>query len=164
MRIEKIEAEKDRPSARIYIMAGILKQFKGARDVEVQIIRPNPAPEEFAALENKNLVCPPPPEMPAGLIENSSARQALGCILEAFTEEESEKLARYLAERYGDKFDLLRICPMELPVPFGVAPLADIPESENSGFIRFEKAPDYPLNFAAWAYYDLASQTSSSGM
>ena len=53
MRIEKIEAEKDRPSARIYIMAGILKQFKGARDVEVQIIRPNPAPEE---LDRKSVV------------------------------------------------------------------------------------------------------------
>lgn len=163
MKIEKIGADKDRPLERIYIMAGILKQFKGVRDVEVQIIRPNPAPEEFAALENKKLVAPPPPEMPAGLIENSSTRQALGCILEAFTEEESEKLAKYLAERYGDKFDLLRICPLDIPVPFGVAPLAGIPESEKSGFIRFEKVPDYPLDFPVWAYYDLTSQTSFTG-
>ena len=103
--------------------------------------------------------------MPAGLIENSSARQALGCILEAFTEEESEKS---LPAIWPNAMATNSICsgfaPWSCLFHLGVAPLADIPESENSGFIRFEKRPTIPLNFAAWAYYDLASQTSSSGM
>lgn len=164
MNIEIKKAEKQLPIERIYIMAGILKSFKGKRDVELQIIRPCAKEEEFFPLFDKNLVDAPDPAMPAALVENSSMRKALGCILEAFTEDEAKALANYLAQRYGDKFSSLFASPMIFPVPFGVAPLAELPESKNSGFIRFERASDYPLPFSAWGYYDLDTHSSISGI
>lgn len=163
MKIEKIEAAPECPLERIYIMAGIVKLFKGKKNVEIQIIRPFAKPEELAELKAEALVAAPGPELPEELVQNSSIEKALRCILEAFTDEESKLVSDYLEKRYGDKFELLQICPVDLPVPFGVAPLAEIPESDSSGFIRFENASDYALDFPVWGYYDLAAQTSSSG-
>ena len=75
--------------------------------------------------------------MPAGLIEIPAQDRPSVAFWKLLRKRKAKSLPVYLAERYGDKFDLLRICPMEFPVPFGVAPLADIPESENSGLYPF---------------------------
>ena len=66
-------------------------------------------------------------------------------------------------KRYADQIEKITICPLDLPVPFGVAPLAGIGEGKTTGFIRFDAVRDYPLPFAAHGFYDLASQKPSEG-
>lgn len=155
MKIRKIPAQADAPIERIYIAAATLANFRGYSDVELQLFRTGAAQEELERLKEKNLVGPPDPSMPTDALAGATEQAALECVLEAFTETEIQKLADYLEERYSGQFNELNICPMDLPVPLGVGPLAKIPESENTGFINFDLAPDYPLDFGFRGYFDL---------
>lgn len=140
---------------RSYIVAATLRTFKGHRHVEVQIFRPGATDDEVKELLNRNLVAPADASIPLQVLQGATEEAALRCILESFTENESHALADYLERRYSDTFESLTVCPIELPVPFGVGPLEGIIESKNSGFIRFDAVNDWPLPFRAWGYYDL---------
>lgn len=152
MLIEKEEAQGG--PERIYIAAATLKELRGRKNVEVQLFRPGATAEEMAALRDQGLVGDPPPEMPKELLAGATMENALACLLEAFTAAETEQLAAYLQERYADQVERLVICPMTLPVPLGVGPLAQIPESDSSGFLNFDLAPDYPLPFRFRGFYE----------
>lgn len=150
--------EKEQASGgpeRIYIAAVTLKNLHGRKNVEVQLFRTGAQPEEMAALKNQALVGDPPPEMPKELLAGATTENALACLLEAFTEEETEQLTAYLKDRYADQVERLIICPIQIPVPLGVGPLAQIPESESSGFVNFDLAPDYPLPFKFRGFYEI---------
>lgn len=156
MKKQCIAAPDNAPLNRIYIVAATLNSFKGRRHVEVHIFRHGATDEELAALEGKSLVGPPDPAVPPQVLQGATEEAALRCLLEAFTAEESQALAAYLEQRYADHIEKITVCPMELPVPLGVAPLGGIPEGKSTGFIRFDAAPDYPLPFVARGFYDLA--------
>lgn len=155
METEFVQAPEDSPLERIYIAAAVLRNFHGLENVEIQLFRSDARPEELEELKDKELVGPAEPEMPAELLAGATREAALACLLEAFRKEEIEELLAYLARRYGDHIERLTVCPIELPVPLGVGPLANIPEGKTSGFINFDLAPDYPLPFKFRGYYDL---------
>lgn len=140
---------------RVYIIAATLRNFHGREHVEVQLFRANGDKEELEQWRGKNLVGAPDPAMPEELLAGATEEAALECLLEAFTANEAETVEKYLAERYADHIVSLDICPMPLPIPLGVGPLGKIPESQSSGFINFDLAPDYPLQFAMKGYYEL---------
>lgn len=124
--------------------------------MEVHIFRHGGTEEELAALQGKKLVGPPDPAVPPQVLQGATKEAALRCILEAFTEEESRALVDYLEQRYAEHIEKITVCPLDLPVPLGVAPLSGIPEGKSTGFIRFEAVPNYPLPFVARGFYDLA--------
>ena len=156
MEKQSIAAPDNAPLDRIYIIAATLNAFKGRRHVEVHIFRHGATDEELAALEGKKLVGPPDPAVPPQVLQGATEKAALRCVLEAFTAEESQALVAYLEQRYAEHIEKIMVCPMDLPVPLGVAPLSGIPEGKSTGFIRFDAVPDYPLPFVARGFYDLA--------
>ncbi|MCD7984894.1 MAG: hypothetical protein LUG19_11695 [Desulfovibrio sp.] len=156
MEKQSIAAPDNAPLDRIYIIAATLNAFKGRRHVEVHIFRHGTTDEELAALEGKKLVGPPDPAVPPQVLQGTTEEAALRCVLEAFTAEESQALVAYLEQRYAEHIEKIMVCPMDLPVPLGVAPLSGIPEGKSTGFIRFDAVPDYPLPFVARGFYDLA--------
>lgn len=147
--------ETDSAHDRIYIAAATLKNFKGLGNVEIQLLRCGASQAEMEALRDRNLVSAPASDLPAEIRAGTTRDMALACLLEAFTKEEIEELVKYLDERYGEHISELVVCPLELPLPFGVGPLGQMPESESSGFINFDLAPDYPLGFKFKGFYEL---------
>ncbi len=156
MDVNFIEAEEEPLCPRTYVASLRLANFKGHKDVEAHLFRYDYPENEIEEIAKLDLVGPPDPAMPAELIKDATKEQALKCILEAFTEEESRQLEKYLREKYSDQIVSLYIAPLNLPAPLGVAPLAEIPEGEKSGFIKLDKAPGYNLPFKIRAYYDLS--------
>ena len=158
-----VPTQYDLPLDRFYIVAVTLNTFKGRRHVDVQVFRPNGSDEEMEALRGLGLVAPPDPSIPPEVLQGATEEAALRCVLESFTAEESHALVEYLEKRYADQIEKITVCPLDLPVPFGVAPLAGIGEGKTTGFIRFDAVRDYPLSFPAQGFYDLASQKPSDG-
>lgn len=155
MELDFRRALTDAKLDRIYIAALALKNFRGRKNVEVQLFRHGATEAELCALRGKGLVGAPPAGMPEAIIQGASEDAALYCLLEAFTLPEAEQLADYIAGRYGEQAASLTICPLGLPVPLGVGPLGALPESANSGFLNFHLAPGYALLFQLRGYFDL---------
>lgn len=158
MEVNFLRAEERPLFPRAYVASLRLANFKGRKDVEAHVFRCGWPESELAEIEGLDLVGPPDPAMPPDLVAASTKEQALKCVLEAFTEEEAALLAKYLEDKYADQIVSLYIAPLNLPAPLGVAPLAEIPEGPESGFIKLDKAPGYDLPFKARAYYDLSGQ------
>ena len=152
-----VSAPPDAPLDRIYIMALTLRTFKGRRHVDVHVFRHGASADELAALLDRGLVGPPAPDVPPQVLQGATQEAALRCILEAFTTEETQILAEYLERRYGGHIEKITVCPLDVPVPLGVAPLSGITEGKTTGFIRFEAVLDYNLPFVVWGFYDLAA-------
>ena len=156
-----VPTQYDLPLDRFYIVAITLNTFKRRRHVDVQIFRPNAADDELEPLRGLGLVAPADPSVPAEVLQGATEEAALRCVLESFTAEESHALVEYLEKRYADQIEKITVCPLDLPVPMGVAPLAGIGEGKTTGFIRFDAVRDYPLPFPAYGFYDLAAQKPS---
>ncbi|MDD4700894.1 MAG: hypothetical protein PHI96_01615 [Desulfovibrio sp.] len=150
-----VPTQYDLPLDRFYIVAVTLGTFKGRRHVDVQVFRPNAGDDELEPLRDLGLVAPADPSIPPEVLQGATEEAALRCILEAFTAEESRALADYLEQRYAEHIEKITVCPMDIPVPMGVAPLAGITEGKSTGFIRFDAVRDYPLSFPAHGFYDL---------
>ncbi len=140
---------------RIYIITATIKTFKGRRNVDVHLFRPDADPGEFEALSAMDIVEKPKFETPAEARTTEAREDALRTALEAFTTDEGNKVLEYLDKRYGALLGPVMVCPLEMPIPLGVVPLSTIPENRSMGFIRFNEAPNYPLDFAVWGFYDL---------
>lgn len=140
---------------RIHIAALVLKNFQNRENVEIQLFRPGGDPAELAGLARSELVGPALADMPPELISGATEDAAIACLLEAFTAAEIRQMTDYLQERYSGQIAEISICPLQLPVPLGIGPLAGLPEGARSGFINFDLAPGYPLDFAFRGYYDL---------
>lgn len=158
MKVEKIRANPDLPIDRVYFASAVMNGFRGRDNIDLQLFRVGATEAELDALRGRELVGMADPQIPPQALAGASEDAALECMLEAFTEEEADQLAAYLQERYSDQFSSLAICPMDVPVPLGIGPLAKIPESGNSGFINFDLAPGYPLDFRFRGYFDLQAQ------
>ncbi|MBQ7617316.1 MAG: hypothetical protein IJS50_00415, partial [Desulfovibrio sp.] len=114
--------------------------------------------EELEALKGRELVGPPDPEVPAEVLQGATEEGALRYVLENFTREEVDQFLPYLKERYAELIEKVIIAPLEIPVPLGAGSIGALPATASSGFICFDKAPNYPLNFAVRAYFDFNLQ------
>lgn len=157
MEITFVPAPSDAPLDRMYIIAATLNTFKGRKHVDVQIFRAETDDAELERLQKLDIVSAPDPSVPPQVLQGATRDAALRYVLEAFTEEESRSLAAYLENRYAGHIEKLLVCPLDLPVPLGVGPLAGIGKGKTTGIIRFEAVPDYPLPFAVHGFYDLAA-------
>lgn len=150
LRLEKPANAPDR----VFIGAAVLKHLHGREHVEAQLFRSAPV-EDVESIDRAGLVGAPDPSLPKEALAGATEEAALQCLLEAFTSEEAQAIASYLQDRYADHIESLIFCPIDLPLPLGIGPLAKIPETATSGFVNFDLAPDYPLPFKFKGYYDL---------
>ncbi len=151
MLIEIVPAQEKLPVDRAWSMTVVIKSFKGRKDVEVHLFRP-----EWDTLEedvydwDTVLGDPIHPDMDADM---SSARRL---VMESFTAEERDMLVAYFQQRYADKLEAVRSCPIDFPVPLGIAALSDLEEGKDIGFVHFDKIPHYSLPFPVRGFFDLS--------
>lgn len=145
---------------RRYIAMVTLNNFRGHANVDVHLFRIGADSAEMEALKPLKLVSPVSPEIPSAILAGATEENALACLLETFTKEEASLMKEYLDASYGDQINSLVFCPMELPIPLGLGPLAKIPESSRAGFINFDLAANYNLPFKFKGYYDLDAAES----
>ncbi len=125
-----------------------IKSFKGRKNVDVHLFRPQgDDAEDSAAWPWEALIEPGDPQ---------SVAQTREVILESFTEEELEAIVEYIANRYGERLTALRTNALPFPLPPGIRPLRSIPEGKDIGRIRFEQVPGYRLAFPVHGLYNLA--------
>ncbi|MGE4299666.1 MAG: hypothetical protein AB7E47_16730 [Desulfovibrionaceae bacterium] len=154
MEITIIPLETPAPIARIHVLSMIIRTFKGRRDVEVHLFRPEPDAGDMAEMEAAGWdTLIEDTQHPDIECDMDTTRRVL---LEAFTEEERDTLLAYLSERYEGKVSAITACPMVLPIPLGLKPLSSFPVGKTIGVIRFDALPNYPLPFAVHGLYDLA--------
>ncbi len=144
-------APEDMPVERAYVISATIRTFKGRRNVEAHLFRTGTREEELASLEGMRLVGDPIDPANPG-----DPKDALRAVLEAFTKEECDAVIAYLERKYADRFTVIVACPLDLPIPQGVAPLSAIPEGKTMGFIRFDTVSGYDLPFGFRGFYDLA--------
>ncbi|MFW5734595.1 MAG: hypothetical protein ACOCWR_05995 [Oceanidesulfovibrio sp.] len=151
MEINLNTTEKTPPVERVHFITITINSFKGRRDVEVHLFRPDFDEAEMASYDwDKLLGDAIHPEMPA---DPELSKRVL---MEAFTAEERDQVIEYIKDRYADRVSVVNSGPVDLPVPLGLPPLSDLPEGKTIGFIRFDQIPNYPLSFTLRGMYDLA--------
>lgn len=140
----------DLPINRGYAVSMIIKSFKGRRDVEVHLFRPEWPENDLEEISVEELFGPPVME---GAEQNPE--KDINLLLEAFTKEERDRVIDYLKEHYSSRLACIISTPMEFPVPSGLPPLSSISEGKDIGFIKFEKVPHFNLPFALRGLYNL---------
>ncbi len=151
MEIEIFESEDKLPVDRAYSLSMVIRSFKGRRNVEAHLFRPQWDPAEETAYAWDTLLGPPvEPSLPA---DPATSRKV---VLESFTQAERDQLVLYLAEHYADRLVSLESAPLDFPVPMGLPALSDMDEGKTVGLIRFEKVPHFKLAFPVHALYDLS--------
>ncbi len=154
MEIDIVPAREFLPVDRAWSLSIVIKSFKGRKDVEVHLFRPTwDALEEEAYDWDKIMGDPMHPDMDC---DNASARKL---VMESFTPEERDQLVTYLNERYTDKLAAIRSCPIDFPVPQGIAALSDLTEGKDIGFVHFDKIPHYTLSFPVRGFFDLSQHS-----
>jgi len=154
MEIDIVTAQEALPIDRAWSISIVIKSFKGRRDVEVHLFRPCwDSLEEDIYDWDKILGDPMHPDMDC---DNASARKL---VMESFTPEERDALVTYLKERYAGKLGAIRSCPIDFPVPQGIAALSDLTEGKDIGFVHFDKIPNYTLPFAVRGFFDLSQHS-----
>ncbi|KUG29342.1 hypothetical protein ASZ90_000760 [hydrocarbon metagenome] len=151
MEIDIVPADNKLPIDRAYTLSIVIKSFKGRKDVEVHLFRPewDKAEEkqyDWNALMGDLLV----PDLEVSL---ESCRRV---VLEAFTEKERDQLVGYLKDRYQDRLAAIRSCSLNFPIPLGLVALSELSEGKDSGFVNFDKVPNFPLPFAVRGFFDLS--------
>lgn len=139
------------PLDRVYLIQATMPNFKGHRDVIIHIFRYDTDESELDGLRALDIVGKPDKETPEG----ATVENALRSVLEAFTTDEGNALLAYLEKRYAEHISRVVVCPVNVPVPLGLAPFASIPEGRSMGFIYFDKIKGYDLPFGVRGFYDL---------
>lgn len=75
----------------------------------------------------------------------------------------SHELVEYLEKRYADQIEKITVCLLDLPVPFGVAPLAGISEGKTTDLSALTRCATIRFPSPPRGFYDLASQKPSDG-
>jgi hypothetical protein len=140
----------DTPINRGYAVSMTVKSFKGRRDVEVHLFRPEWSDSESETIDTKQLFGPP--IMEDVKINPDKDKQI---ILESFTKGERDAVIKYLMEHYSSRLSRITSTPMEFPIPSGLPPLSGITEGKDIGLIKFEKVPHFDLPFALRGMYNL---------
>ncbi|MBG0777530.1 MAG: hypothetical protein H0S85_13985 [Desulfovibrionaceae bacterium] len=151
MNIQIIPADTPLPTPRAWAISMVIKSFKGRKDVEVHLFRPDFDERERDAMDWSEII--EDSHHPDIRVEIPVTAQV---VMEAFTAAERDQVVEYLKERYATKLERITVCPMTFPLPLGLTPLSSIPEGKTMGFIRFDQIPHYTLPFAVRGFYDLA--------
>jgi len=151
MQIDIVPALETLPVDRAWSISIVIKSFKGRKDVEVHLFRP-----EWDALEedlydwDHVLGDPIHPDMDADMVSGKKL------VLESFTPEERDMVVGYLDKRYAGKLEAIAACPIDFPIPLGIPALCTLSEGKDAGFVRFDKIPNYPLPFPIRGFFDLS--------
>ena len=151
MLIVIVPALEKLPVDRAWSITITIKSFKGRKDVEVHLFRP-----EWDSLEEESydwdtvLGDPMHPDMDADI---GSGRKL---VMESFTSEERDMIVSYFQERYEGKLSSISSCPIDFPVPLGIPALCTLPEGKDMGFVLFDKIPNYSLPFSLRGFFDLS--------
>jgi hypothetical protein len=151
MHVTISEPEHPPPVDRGYVVSIVIARFKGHRDVEVHLYRPQWSSEEGSGYDWERLLGGPiRRDRP---VDPEGSRKVL---LESFSAQERDLVVKFLQERYADRLQSLSASAMPFPIPMGLVPLSEIPEEGTIGRIRFERYPGYTLEFAVHGIFDLA--------
>ena len=142
----------DIPIQRGYAVSMVIKSFKGRRDVEVHLFRPEWNEADEGEIKWDNIF-----GAPATLDAIPDPKKDRKIVLEAFTKEERDQVIDYLKEHYSSRLESIFSTPMEFPVPAGLPPLSSITEGKDIGLIKFEKVPHFDLPFALRGLYNLGA-------
>ncbi|MBO4369384.1 MAG: hypothetical protein J5803_04720 [Desulfovibrio sp.] len=166
MEIEFTEAQ-DTTIDRVYGIDAILRNFKGCQHLEITLFRAGQTAEEMEELKalmakGVELVGEADPAVPKEVLQGATKEAALTYILENFTRSEVDQFLPYLKKRYNDLVEKVIVAPLSIPVPLGAGSIGALPTTSESGFINFDKAPNYPLPFQVRAYFDFRLQEELS--
>ncbi len=151
MEVNMVSPQEDLPLERAYVVTMVIESFKGRRDVEVHLYRPDWDPQEEQLYDWTRIL--------GTALEHMSQdeERSKQVIMEAFTPNERDELVNYLKQRYADRLKVINSAPLSFPVPQGLMPLSEMPEGENYGRIALSKVPNYPLSFPVQGFYDLSA-------
>ncbi len=151
MDLNILNADTPLPVDRAYTVSMVIKSFKGRRNVEVHLFRPDCQDTGNQEYDWSKLLGDP--IHPDVHVDLESSKKIL---LECFTIEERDAVLEYLKQRYDERLAGISSGPLPLPVPLGMPPLSEIPGGKTIGFIHFEQVPNYTLPFLVHGFYDLA--------
>ena len=140
------------PIQRGYALSMTIKSFKGRRDVEVHLFRPEWNDTDETQIKWDNIF-----GRPATLDAVPNEEKDRKIILESFTKEERDQVVDYLKDHYSSRLESIFSTPMEFPIPTGLPPLSSITEGKDIGLIKFEKVPHFDLPFALRGLYNLGA-------
>lgn len=138
------------PTDRAYTLSMVIRSFKGRREVEVHLFRPD-WPESEANESHFDTLIGPPMDP-----EHTDSEGSRRIILEAFTADERDQIINYLEEQYSTRLTAIRSTPLTFPVPAGLAGMTQIGPGKDIGFIEFERIPSYSLKIPLKGLYDLS--------
>ncbi|BBD07510.1 hypothetical protein [Desulfovibrio ferrophilus] len=150
MQIHSVASEQPLPSDRAYVMTMTIKSFKGRKNVQVHLFRPEFSEEEFNSYNWDGLLGDP---VEPDLTDPEGSKKLM---LEAFTKEERDQIFDYIERRYEDRVIEATSAPMSFPIPTGLSPLSAVPEGKTIGLIRFSQLPNFDLPFPMHGLYDLS--------
>lgn len=152
-----IDKDSQSPVDRGYVISMVIDSFKGYKDVEVHLYRPDWKEEETKIYDWEKLLGDPIRENKN--IDTSGSRKLL---LETFNIEERDQILDYLQTRYQSRLKSITSSVLPFPIPLGLVPLSEIPEEKTISRIYFEKIPNYSLNFPVHGIYDLSRHSPLS--
>lgn len=151
MQIDIVPAQERLPVDRAWSVSIVIKSFKGRKDVEVHLFRPEWDELEEEAYDWDNVLGDPMhPDMDADI---AGGRKL---VMESFTAEERDMIVEYFKERYAGKLEVIRSCPIDFPIPLGIPALCDLTEAKDAGFVLFDRIPHYTLPFPVRGFFDLS--------
>ncbi len=134
-----------------YVISMVISSFKGYRDVEVHLFRPEWPADEEAIYDWGSLLGDP--IRPEQSVDPTGSRKVL---LETFNAEEKDRLVEYLSQRYESRLESITARTLQFPIPMGLTPLSEVPEQGTIGKIHFEKIPNANLDFPVHGIFDLS--------
>ena len=158
MRLNIFTAQEKLPVKNGYMISATITNFKGRKDVEVHLYRPEWDEEEARSYDWSKLLGDP--------VEKDMSLNPQGSrkvLMESFTVEERDMIVEYLKERYISRLSAITSRPLDFPVPLGLTPLCEIPEDEDIRRIRFDEIPNYSLRFPVHGIYVLSQHEPVKG-
>ena len=151
VKLNIINSRNELPVKKGYTISLIIKKFKGHKNVEVHLFRPDWDEKEACSYDwSKLLGDPIDRNVP---FDPVSSRKVL---LESFTIEERDMIMDCMKKRYVSRLSAINSRPLDFPIPLGLIPLSEIPEDDDIGCIRFEEIPNYTLPFPVHGIYILS--------
>jgi hypothetical protein len=151
MELNIVTSQNELPVKKGYTISLIIKKFKGHKDVEVHLFRPDWDEKEAQHYDWLKLLGDPiDRDAP---IDPISSRKVL---LESFTIEERDMIMDYMKKRYVSRLSAINSRPLDFPIPLGLIPLSEIPEDNDIGCVRFEEIHNYTLPFPVHGLYILS--------
>jgi hypothetical protein len=148
MEIDIIPPRTESPPPYVHSLSMVIKSFKGRRNVQVHLFRAAWNPKDETALPWDTLL--------TDRLEGQADEPGRRVVMEAFTDDERDRIVNYLKEQYSTRLTAIRSTPLTFPVPAGLAGLSQADPGKGAGFIDFAKIPSYSLDIPLKGFYDLS--------